>query len=129
VGIGAAVAPLEITIRDDGAQVKGSIENWPPQGHKDPMRNFSGNVPAVVLLPLPDSLGQFCQAWATPTGEFSFPQVPPGEYRAIAFDHMPEELEYGDAEAMKKYESKAQVLRLVAGQNEHLRLALKTGNE
>jgi hypothetical protein len=129
VGIGAAVAPLEITIRDDGAQVKGSIENWPPQGRKEPTRNFSGNVPAVVLLPLPDSLGQFCQAWATPTGEFSFSQVAPGDYRAIAFDHMPEELEYGDAEAMKKYEPKAQVLRLVAGQNEHLRLALNTGSE
>ncbi|HEX4544103.1 MAG TPA: hypothetical protein VH114_13110, partial [Candidatus Acidoferrum sp.] len=129
VGIGAAVPPIEITIRDDGAQVQGSIENWPPEGRKEPMRNFSGNVPAVVLLPLPDSLGQFCQAWATPTGEFSFRQVPPGDYLALALHRIPEELEYGDTEAMKKYESKAQVLRLVPGQNEHLRLALNTGNE
>jgi hypothetical protein len=129
VGIGAPVPPIEITIRDDGAQVQGIIENWPPQGRKEPIRNFSGNVPAVVLLPLPDSPGQFCQAWATPTGEFSFPQVPPGDYRAIAFDHMPEELEYGDIESMKKYESKGQVLRLVASQNEHLRLALNMGSE
>jgi hypothetical protein len=130
VGLGAAVPPLEITIRDDGAQVQGSIENWPRQPQNTPMRNLLRSNSAVALfLPTPDSTGQFCQAWVNPDGDFSLPQVAPGDYRVIAFDHMPEELEYGNAEAMKKYESKGQVLRLVAGQKEHLRLRLESGSE
>lgn len=130
VGFGATVPPIEITIRDDGAQVQGSIENWPRQQQNSHMGPSFGKSSAVVLfLPSADSAGQFCQAWVSPDGEFSLPQVAPGDYRAIAFDHMPEELEYGNAEAMKKYESKGQVLRLVAGQKEHLRLRLDGGSE
>jgi hypothetical protein len=129
VGTGAAVPPLEITIRDDGAQLDGTIENWPQTGRNATARNFDQNVPVVVLLPLADSTGQYCQAWTMPTGEFHFPQITPGDYRVIAFDHTPGELEYGNAEEIKKYESKGQVLRLVAGQNEHLRLRLDGVNE
>lgn len=129
VGIGAAVPPLEITIRDDGARVDGNIENWPQGGRNGQGLGFSRNAPTVVLLPLPDSTGQFCQAWVMPDGQFNFAQVAPGDYRAIAFDHSPQGLEYGNAEAMKKYESKGQVLRLEAEQAEHLRLSLDGGSD
>ena len=128
VGTGAAVPPLEITIRDDGARVDGNIENWPAGGQNSQRLGFSRNSPTVVLLPLPDSTGQFCQAWVMPDGKFQFAQVAPGDYRAIAFDHLPEDLEYGSAEAMKKYESKGQVLRVEAEQAEHLRLSLDGGS-
>ena len=123
-GFGAAIPPIEVTIRDDGAQVNGSIENWPVNAPSQPFRGFSGTAPVVVFLPLPDSSGQFCQAWVSPTGEFNLTQVPPGEYRVIAFDHQPQELEYENPEALAKYEDVGQVLRLVPGQNEHLRLTL-----
>lgn len=129
VGVGAAVPPLEITIRDDGARVDGNIENWPAGGRNGQLLGFSRNAPTVVLLPLPDSTGQFCQAWVMPDGQFNFAQVAPGDYRAIGFDHSPEDLEYGNAEAMKKYESKGQVLRLEAEQAEHLRLSLDGGSD
>ncbi len=32
VGFGAATPPIEITIRDDGAQVDGNVENWRKEG-------------------------------------------------------------------------------------------------
>jgi hypothetical protein len=129
VGLGAAIPPIEITIRDDGAQVHGTVENLPVKAPNQPMLNSSGNLPVVALLPLPNSSGQFCQAWVSPAGDFNLAQVPPGEYLVIAFDHMPEELEYENAAAMKNYESKGRVLRLVAGQNEQLRLALNSGSD
>jgi hypothetical protein len=128
-GFGAAIAPIEITIRDDGAQVNGSIENWPVNGPNQPMRSFSGTPAVIVFLPLPDSSGQFCQTWVSPSGEFNLTQVPPGEYRVIAFDHQPQELEYENPEAIAKYEDMGQVLRLVPGQNEHLRLSLNRGGQ
>ncbi|HYL62619.1 MAG TPA: hypothetical protein VE077_08350 [Candidatus Methylomirabilis sp.] len=128
VGFGATVPPLEITIRDDGARVDGNIENWARPGRNAESSNFSGNVPTVVLLPLPDSAGQFCQGWATPEGEFHFAQVAPGDYRVMAFEHLTQDLEYGSTEAMKKYELKGQVLTLEAGQTEHVRLSLEGGS-
>lgn len=123
-GFGAAIPPIEVTIRDDGAQVNGSIENWPVNAPNQPINRFSGSAPVVVFLPLPESSGQFCQAWVSPTGEFNQTQVPPGEYRVIAFDRQPQELEYENPEALAKYEDMGQVLRLVPGQNEHLRIIL-----
>jgi len=130
VGFGAATPPIEITIRDDGAQIDGNIENWRKEQQPAVIHTFSRSSQAVVVfLPMANSTGQFRQAWISPDGDFHLLQVPPGEYRVIAFDHRPEDLEYENAEAMRKYESKGQLLRVVAAQNEHLRLALSTGSE
>ena len=126
VGLGASIAPIEVTIRDDGAQVDGTIENWPTQGQNGAMRTSSSGM--VLALPTADSSGQFCQQWTNLTGEFTFLQMPPGEYRILALDHMPEDLEYENSEAMRKYESKWQLLRLVAAQHEHLRLTMYSGS-
>ncbi|HKW57575.1 MAG TPA: hypothetical protein VJN42_09480 [Candidatus Acidoferrum sp.] len=128
VGIGAAVPALEVTVRDDGARVDGTIEDRRRPGQNEPAGNFTGNVPAVILLPLPDSKGQFCETWMTPDGAFHFPQVAPGDYLVMAFEHLPEDLEYGSAEAIKKYESRGQVLRLEARQTEHVQLSSAGGS-
>ena len=126
VGLGASIAPIEVTVRDDGAQIAGTIENWPAPGQNAAMRTSSSG--AVLALPTADSSGQFCQQWVNPNSEFTFMQMAPGEYRLIALDHMPEDLEYENSEAMRKYESKGQLLRLVAGQHEHLRLTMDGGS-
>ena len=51
-------------------------------------------------------------------------QVPPGSYRALAFNRQPDELEFTNEEAMKKYEAKSQVIQLEAGEKQELRLPL-----
>jgi hypothetical protein len=124
VGIGAAVPGLELTIRDDGAMVTGSLDNWPPPGRREQPNNFSGSTPTVVLIPTADSTGQFCQAWTSPNGDFSFQQVAPGEYLALAFEHLPDDLEYDNAEAIKKLEPKGKRVRLVVEEKEQLKLTL-----
>jgi len=129
VGFGAATPPIEITIRDDGAQIDGNVENWRKEQRPAVIHSFSRNGQGVVVfLPITDSTGQFRQTWISPNGDFNLPQLPPGEYRVIAFDHWPEDLEYESAEAMRKYQSKGQLLRVVAGQSEHLRLSLESGS-
>jgi hypothetical protein len=130
VALGAAPPPIEITIRDDGAQINGSVENWRKEERPTVIRSVSRNGQgAVIFLPIADSTGQFRQTWISSNGDFNLSQLPPGEYRVIAFDHRPEDLEYESAEAMRKYQSKGQLLRVVAGQNEHLRLSLDSGSE
>jgi len=129
VGFGAAPPPIEITIRDDGAQIDGNIENWLKEDRSTDVHRVAPHRQAVVVfIPMADSTGQFRQAWISSNGDFNLPQLPPGEYRVIAFDHWPEDLEYEGAEAMRKHQSKGQLLRVVAGQSEHLRLSLESGS-
>jgi hypothetical protein len=65
----------------------------------------------------------------SPDGKFNSPEMPPGTYRVLAFDHPQPELEYRNPEAMRAYEAKGQLVRLVPGQREKLQLPLITTNE
>ena len=130
VGLGGSTPPIEITVRDDGAQVEGTIEattttDVPRAGFDSP-----GQSPGhVYFVPMADSPGQFSMAWVSPDGKFRLQQLPPGAYRVLAFDRQQPDLEYASDEVMSQYDSKAQVIRVVAGQKEHLRLPLITANE
>jgi hypothetical protein len=62
-------------------------------------------------------------------GSFSVQQIPPGTYRAVAFDRQPEELEFRNEEAMKKYEAQSQVIEFGAGERKQLRLPLNSASD
>ena len=125
---------VDVTVRDDGAEIVGAIEGLGGNSGRTgdssvssprsfTVRFSSGDVPAFVYcVPLPDSTGQFRQAWVSPDGKFNLQQVPPGAYRVLAFDRQQPALEYRNSEAMRAYDSMGQVVRLVAGQKENLRL-------
>jgi hypothetical protein len=124
VAAGASPPAIEVVMRDDGAQIEGRVE-----------RAANGAGPAasplqmsahIYLVPLPGSTGQFRELWSSPDGKVFAQQVPPGEYRVLAFEHPQRELEYRSEEAMHKFESKGQLIRLLAGQKEELRLQLIT---
>ena len=133
VGLGSSLV-VDVTMRDDGAEIVGAIEGLggnsgrtgdaPVSSPGSFIVGFSsGEAPAFVYcLPLPDSTGQFRQAWVSPDGKFNLQQVPPGAYRVLAFDRQQPALEYRNREAMRAYEVMGQVVRLVAGQKENLRL-------
>ena len=76
-----------------------------------------------------DSRGQFRVAWVSSDGKFQLQQLPPGVYRGLAFDRQQPELEYESEKAMNQDESATQVIRVVAGQKEHLRLPVIAARE
>jgi hypothetical protein len=126
---GGTSSPIEITLRDDGGTIDGTIENWraETEGRKI---NLPGQRPSCVyLVPVTGSTGQPPIAWISLEGDFSFQQIAPGTYRAIAFDRQPGELEFRNEEAMKKYETKSQVVEVNAGQKVQLRLQLNATGE
>jgi hypothetical protein len=134
VAPGAAVPTLEVSIRDDGAELQGQIDDWSPQNFQPRPSFFTSfrNGPAgptVLLVSTSEGGAKFCQSWIDQNGQFHFPQVPPGDYRALAFEHFPVSLDYENSEALQQYGSKAQELHLIAGQKEHVRLALVVGSE
>ncbi len=124
---GGSSPPIEVTMRDDWAEVDGTVEGLAsPFGETDisPFQtgmSFEASA-HVYFVPLPDSSGEFREAWVGREGKFNVQQLPPGVYRVLAFDREQPELEYRNAEAMRAYDSKGQVVRLMGNQKEQVRV-------
>jgi hypothetical protein len=126
VVVPGASAAIDVTMRDDTAELEGTLlgiapppvdsGRWSPQGF-------------VYCIPLPDSPGQFLELSAGPDGKFDKRMVAPGVYRVIAFGSPQRDLPYRDAEAMKVYESKGQIVHFAPGQKVTLQLQVISGNE
>jgi hypothetical protein len=121
VAAGASAPAIEVVMRDDGAQIEGTVESV--GGDVGSAANASQKPAHVYIIPVADSPGQFREIWSSfPDGKFSSQQIPPGEYRVLAFERPQPDLEYRDEQAMRKLESKGQLVRLLPGQKEQLRL-------
>jgi hypothetical protein len=126
---GGTGSPIEVTLRDEGATVEGAIEYWGEQTEGGNFNRAPRKPACVYLVPMAGVLRQPLITWTTPEGDFNLEQIPPGAYRAIAFDHQPGELEFRNEEGMKKYEAKSRVVQLEAGKKEQLNLQLNSAGE
>jgi hypothetical protein len=129
VGLGGADSPIEVTLRDDGVEVTGTVEDATKTNRRpDQSQDFSTQY-YVYFVPVGGSAGQFRQTMGGPDGSFTQEQLPPGAYRVLAFDRAQEDLAYANEEALRKFESNAQVIRFTAGQKERLRLTVIPGSD
>ena len=135
VGAGGTASPIEITMRDDTAEISGTVEGVTPpsQGQVSVSGDARGltsyahigrAVAHIYCIPLADSSGQFTEIWVSPDGSFVSQGLAPGAYRLLAFDRKQHELEYRNPEALRTYDSKGPVVRVVGGQKEHVQLQL-----
>jgi hypothetical protein len=108
VGSGSSI-PIEITLRDDSATLQGTVANASPSTF-------------VYCVPVGDSPGQFHEGSTAADGKFNFPPLAPGTYRVMAFASQKHDLPYRDADAMRAYDSKGQVIQLSAGQSASIQL-------
>jgi hypothetical protein len=138
VGASGGASPIEITMRDDTAEISGTVEavtaaaQGPPSGGVSTSYGAGGwtsytplgeQVGAhIYCIPLADSSGQFTEIWVNPDGNFVSTGLAPGAYRMLAFDRAQPELEYRNPEAMRAYEAKGPVVRVVGGQKDHVTL-------
>jgi hypothetical protein len=129
VGPGGSSAPIEITMRDDGAEIDGTIEGAAASSTGSAPPSAGGSPAHLYCIPLPDSSGEYKEVWVQPDGKFGPQQIAPGTYRLLAFDRPQQDLEYRNPEAMKAYDAKGQLVRLIAGQKEHLHLQLVSPSE
>ena len=116
VPLAGSTAPIEITLRDDWAEIECTVE-----AIKAPDNTEQQSSSHVYFVPQPDSPGELRDLWVSGAGAVSA-QIPPGLYRVLTLDSPLNDLEYYDAEAMRAYESKGQVIRLAPGQKERLRV-------
>jgi hypothetical protein len=139
VGAGGTASPIEITMRDDTAEISGTVEGVTPpaqgpanvSGAGGDARGWTFYAPLgrqaaahIYCIPLADSSGQLTEIWVSPDGSFVSQGLAPGAYRLLAFDREQHELAYRSPEAMRTYDSKGPVVRVVGGQKEHVQLQL-----
>jgi hypothetical protein len=120
-----SAAPIEITVRDDTAQVEGTIEGADASvagGQRMPFAH-------VYCAPLPDSPGRFAEVAASAEGTFTFLNLPPGVYRVLAFQHSQPSLEFRNPEVMRAYETSGPVVHLTSGGKEHITVPLISKGE
>lgn len=124
--------PIEIKLRDDNAEIVGTVAGVTPA---PPTAANSADIGRfwqsayVYCVPLPDSTGKFLPLSASSDGKFDYQMVVPGTYRILAFANPQPNLPYRDAEAMRPYESKGQVVHLSAGQKASVQLQMISGIE
>ena len=123
VGSGPA-APIEVTLRDDGAEIDGTVTSSGDQDSvSKPRQAF------VYCVPLPESGGQYMQLGVSDDGKFSNAMMTPGEYRVLAFAAQQPHLPYRDPEAMKPFDGKGTVVHLTAGQKTSVQVQVISENE
>jgi hypothetical protein len=105
-----ASAPLEVVMNSHPARIVGTV--------RDPETRRAASFAIVVLVP--QEAGRREQSWyyATSTadrsGNFNFKNVPPGNYRAYAWDEV-EDGAYMDADFLKAFEANAVDVSLKEG--------------
>ncbi len=130
IAFGSTPSPIALPIRDDGAQIDGTVvsdsdnRKGLPDSRKDRATFINQNSSAVHFIPSRDSTGQFRLAFISSDGGFNLSQLPPGEYRVLALDHQHPELEFATDEMLAPYQSQIQIIQVSPRQQLHLKLSL-----
>jgi hypothetical protein len=129
VGVGGAIPPVEITMRDDGAELEGTLDasNVSPS-HPVVQSRWVGPLGFAYLVPTGKMDSRLKVTSFNPDGKFTIEQIAPGTYHAFAIDHS-QHMQSISEEWLKQHELKVQVVRVVAEQKEHLHLSLITAGE
>lgn len=107
IGAEGANTPIEVTLRNDGAEVSGKVQ-IPDSVNSQNANEGSVNGPIgfIYFVPLEENTGQLRQTMIWQNGIFDEAQIAPGTYRILAFDRPNSEIGPANAELLHKYESK-----------------------
>jgi hypothetical protein len=122
-----AIPPIDIRMRDDFAEIDGSLANG--SRTLNPPASPWKSPAYIYLVPQSESTGQFMQIGTDPEGKFNLTNVAPGKYLVLAFQTQQMNLPYRDVEAMRAYDRKGQTVQLAPGQKERLELQVVSGTE
>ena len=116
IGTAGGSTPIELTLRNDGAEVLGKVE-FPASDSAQKSNEAAPILPPafVYFVPVSENAGQLrqTQVWS---GIIDERQIAPGAYRILAFDHANTEIGSNNPELRRKYESKGVLVELSASQ-------------
>lgn len=132
VPFGASVPPIDITVRNDPAEIDATVDGKPFQYSSVAVGDTIGSVGRNGPVSAARGLSVYCvpagndgspvrEFFNLPDGSFTLQQLPPGDFRILAFD-TPQQLEYRNPVAMRIYETMGQVVHLTPGQKLQVQL-------
>ena len=134
VPYGASVPPVEIELRFDSAEIEVTVEARPNGSATTVSGGVEGSAeratlvqPApgvsVYVIPLVNEGRAASQAMGWSNGNALIQNLPPGDYRILAFDS-PQSLEYRTPAAMRVYESSGRVVHVKPGEKAQVTVPL-----
>jgi hypothetical protein len=129
--VSAGTSTVDITLRDDFAEIEGTLSNLstvPDAAAKPSYSGYWRPSAYIYFVPQPEGTGQYQQIMADAEGKFNAKNIAPGNYLVLTFKKQVN-LPYDDLEAMRIYEPKGQKIQLAAGQKEKLELQIISGSE
>jgi protocatechuate 3,4-dioxygenase beta subunit len=101
VAEGAAVAPIEVRMRDDGAQLEGTIAG--------------GSESAAVAIAIPENRERLARMAMAHEGKYVFKNLAPGPYRIVAVDRV-DDFAYAERDVMARYLAQSKEVNLRANE-------------
>ncbi len=129
VAMGGAVPPIEITLRDDGAEVSGTVEEAGEANGNAAQDPANSRLRPVYLVPVGQESWKERQIFQAPNGTFRIPNVAPGEYLALAYQDLQPDLPFGDPEFVKRMATKGQMIHVDAGEKVNVKLKMLAASE
>lgn len=117
VGLGGGVPPIEVVLRDNGAEVDGTLDEETAEATTGIQAGAM-----VFLVPTKETGGpsKSVPAWQS---TFTMQQVPPGDYLVVALKEAEEGVPYGNEEAMEELLSKGgKMIHLEAGRKVNVKV-------
>ncbi len=116
-------SPIEVTVRDDGAELSGSVQ---VTSDAKTQTAYEAQI-YVYMLPITGVQRQFRHL--APNSGFTFDQVAPGTYRILAFEREHRELNSVDSQTLQTYEGRGIEVTLSANQKLNLSEPLRVVKE
>lgn len=133
VGPGGSSAPIEVTLRDDGATLTGTVPL--PDGAAANMP-WNGRSIAVACIPLDDGMARPTQYPTAMNNSFTGQNLAPGRYLVLAFNNSSDgnpprwtEIEFRNPDVLRDYESKGAIVTLTNGQKAQITVPLVDDEE
>jgi hypothetical protein len=137
VPFGASVPSIEITLGQGPGEIEISIEGK-NSGLEEGVSTAGGEIIAsrivtgpfdagrqtsVYCIPVSGNVGAVREISGMHNGKYYVSQIPPGDYRILAFERPPQ-LEYRNPAAMRPYEGKGQTVHVASGQKSQVTVQL-----
>jgi hypothetical protein len=109
VAPGAAVAPIDVRVRDDASILEGKVK-------------LDSDVSAAAVIAIPEGMPKQAKTIVVVAGQYHFPPLAPGRYQVLAVDRV-DDFAYAEPNEMGKFEVHAKEVTLRP--NEHTALDLE----
>jgi hypothetical protein len=123
VGAGSTTAPIQVTLRNDVGSIQCTVN--PPSDSESTNPSQAGEVSFtfVYAIPVSRTPSQFRPVSGQGPGQVTIPNLAPGTYRVVAFDHY-RQIDLSDAQGLERLTANAQTVTVTPGSSASVQVDL-----